>query len=83
MANVALVIVPTEARDRYQRIIDGILASADLNTISAKRIRKGLQTAVDHDISPYKVSALLLSQMSAIQNDADYIRLTKRTTLPP
>lgn len=36
-------------------IIDSILAASDLNTISEKRIRKGLQAAVDYDITPQKV----------------------------
>ncbi|KAL8939703.1 MAG: hypothetical protein Q9216_003217 [Gyalolechia sp. 2 TL-2023] len=39
---------------RYVKIIDAILASSDLNTISEKRIRKGLQQAVNHDITPQK-----------------------------
>lgn len=37
-------------------IIDSILAASDLNTISEKRIRKGLQAAVEHDITPQKAS---------------------------
>lgn len=36
-------------------IIDSILAASDLNTISEKRIRKGLQAAVEYDITPQKV----------------------------
>lgn len=40
------------------KIIDTILASSDLNTISEKRIRKGLQQALDHDITPQKVAFL-------------------------
>jgi upstream activation factor subunit UAF30 len=51
------ILVPSETRDHYVRIVDSILAASDLNTISAKRIRKGLQTAVDHDITPHKVSS--------------------------
>ncbi|KAI9814774.1 MAG: hypothetical protein M1827_003040 [Pycnora praestabilis] len=38
----------------YANIIDGILAASDINTISAARIRKGLQAAVDHDLTPQK-----------------------------
>lgn len=49
-------IVPAEQRASYAAIIDGILASADMETISAKRIRKGLQEQVDYDITPQKVS---------------------------
>ncbi|KAL8770773.1 MAG: hypothetical protein Q9209_003640 [Squamulea sp. 1 TL-2023] len=49
--------VPVTVQAEYVKIIDTILASSDLNTISEKRIRKGLQQAVDHDIAPQKVSA--------------------------
>ncbi|KAL8996691.1 MAG: hypothetical protein Q9169_003863 [Polycauliona sp. 2 TL-2023] len=38
----------------YVKIIDTILASSDLNTISEKRIRKGLQQAVNYDLTPQK-----------------------------
>ncbi|EME39146.1 hypothetical protein DOTSEDRAFT_28327 [Dothistroma septosporum NZE10] len=38
----------------YSAIIDEILATSDLNTISAKRIRKGLQEKVDYDLSEQK-----------------------------
>ncbi|KAL9098819.1 MAG: hypothetical protein Q9163_005589 [Psora crenata] len=43
-----------ESRDFFTPIIDSILAASDLNTISEKRIRKGLQAAVDYDITPQK-----------------------------
>ena len=39
----------------YSAIIDDILAQSDLNLVSAKRIRKGLQEKVDYDITPQKV----------------------------
>ncbi|KAJ5445540.1 hypothetical protein N7491_001622 [Penicillium cf. griseofulvum] len=44
----------SELRDRYIDIIDDILAQSDLTTISEKRIRKGLQDAVGHDLTPMK-----------------------------
>ncbi|KAL8798277.1 MAG: hypothetical protein Q9182_006807 [Xanthomendoza sp. 2 TL-2023] len=44
----------TEVQARYVKIIDTILASSDLNTISEKRIRKGLQQALNYDITPQK-----------------------------
>lgn len=47
--------VPPEQRASYSAIIDEILAASDLNTISAKRIRKGLQEKVAYDISDQKV----------------------------
>ena len=48
-------LVPPEVEASYATIIDSILAASDLNTISEKRIRKGLQQAVEYDITPQKV----------------------------
>ena len=47
--------LPAEVQASYSVIIDSILEKSDLNTISAKRIRKGLQDRVGHDISDQKV----------------------------
>ncbi|EER36894.1 SWIB/MDM2 domain-containing protein [Histoplasma capsulatum H143] len=44
----------------YIKIIDSILATSDLNTISEKRIRRGLQDAVDYDITPQKAAIKVL-----------------------
>ncbi|KAJ5644485.1 hypothetical protein N7507_010496 [Penicillium longicatenatum] len=44
----------SEVRDRFTEIIDSILAKSDLNTISEKRIRKGLQEEVGYDLTPQK-----------------------------
>ena len=44
-----------EVEKSFITIIDSILAASDLNTISEKRIRKGLQAAVQYDITPQKV----------------------------
>lgn len=52
-------IVPPEQRASYAAIIDDILATADLLTISAKRIRKALQEKVDYDLASQKVTILL------------------------
>ncbi len=49
------VIVSPEQEASFTVIIDSILAASDLSTISEKRIRKGLQSAVNYDISPQKV----------------------------
>lgn len=49
--------LPPEVEASYSAIIDSILAASDINTISAKRIRKGLQEQVDYDISHQKVTA--------------------------
>lgn len=48
-------VLPSE-RAQYSAIIDGILASSDLNTISAKSIRKGLAAKLDIDITDKKVA---------------------------
>lgn len=48
-------LVPSEVETSFVTIIDSILAASDLNTISEKRIRKGLQAAVEYDITPQKV----------------------------
>lgn len=47
--------VPPEVEASYTTIIDSILAASDLNTISEKRIRKGLEAAVKDDLTPQKV----------------------------
>ncbi len=47
-------MLPNE-RAQYSALIDNILASSDLQTISAKQIRKQLQAALDVDISDKKV----------------------------
>ncbi|KAG8525271.1 uncharacterized protein KY384_008915 [Bacidia gigantensis] len=56
--------VSSEERTRYVPIIDSILAASDLNTISEKRIRKGLQAAVDHDLNLQKdaIKALIMER---------------------
>ncbi|KAL2215032.1 hypothetical protein M432DRAFT_627648 [Thermoascus aurantiacus ATCC 26904] len=46
--------LPPDVRENYIKIIDEILAASDLNTISEKRIRKGIQEKVDYDITPQK-----------------------------
>jgi hypothetical protein len=52
---VATASLPPEVEASYSAIIDEILRASDINTISAKRIRKGLQDRVDHDLSEQKV----------------------------
>ena len=50
--------VTPEIRARYIGIIDGILIGADLTTVSVKKVRNDLQTAVGYDITPHKVNLL-------------------------
>lgn len=40
------MLVSPDVREAYIKIIDDILAASDLNTISEKRIRKGLEKDV-------------------------------------
>lgn len=53
---MSALVVPPEVRESYIKTIDSILAVSDLNTISEKRIRKGIQETVNYDITPQKVS---------------------------
>ena len=67
--------VSTEVEARYTTIIDAILATSDLNTISEKRIRKGLQAIVQHDIAPEKaeIKKLIMARfdkLNAEQNSS-------------
>ena len=52
--------VAPAVRDNYVAIIDAILAVSDLTKISEKKIRAGIQEKVEYDITPQKVTCLLL-----------------------
>ncbi|KAF2684777.1 SWIB-domain-containing protein [Lentithecium fluviatile CBS 122367] len=65
--------LPPQVKMEYISIIDNILATSDLNTISAKRIRKGLQEQLGQDISQHKqaVTDLIMQRFdrfNAMQN---------------
>lgn len=47
--------VSDEERKRYTASIDAILATADLETISRKKIRQGLEAAEGRDLDDQKV----------------------------
>ena len=49
----------------FTKIIDSILEISDLETISAKKVRKAIQAAVDRDLTPQKVLYLTGIQVSA------------------
>ncbi|KAF2645697.1 SWIB-domain-containing protein [Massarina eburnea CBS 473.64] len=73
-----MAALPADTEDAYSTIIDSILASSDLNTISAKRIRKGLEKDLGRDITADEkdaVTKLILhrfDKFNAAQNgDAD------------
>ncbi|KAF7118561.1 hypothetical protein CNMCM5793_008091 [Aspergillus hiratsukae] len=61
--------VSPDVEARYTEVIDSILEKSDLNTISEKRIRKGLQEVVGYDLTPQKVRtpSSALSQIAAIK----------------
>lgn len=54
IANVAQP-VPSEVRAKYIEIIDDILSKANLDEVTEKRIRNGIQERVEYDITPQKV----------------------------
>jgi upstream activation factor subunit UAF30 len=56
---VAEVSLPKDVEASYSAIIDEILRASDINTISAKRIRKGLQERVKEDLTQQKVWSLV------------------------
>lgn len=64
-----LYLVPPEQQASYSAIIDEILATSDLNTISAKRIRKGLQERVSYDITHQKqaITDLIMTRFDKMQ----------------
>lgn len=45
---------------QYTRIIDHILKTSDLATVSRKKVRKGLEQELGKDLSDQKVRACLL-----------------------
>jgi upstream activation factor subunit UAF30 len=68
--------VPPDVRESYIKVIDAILATSDLNTISEKRIRRGLQETLDYDITPQKVgfpSLIALSPTTLVLYIASFI----------
>ncbi|KAF1996146.1 SWIB-domain-containing protein [Amniculicola lignicola CBS 123094] len=67
----ATAALPPEQAASYAAIIDNILAASDLNTISAKRIRKGLQEQLDYDISAQKdaVTSLIMARFDKFNNE--------------
>ncbi|KAJ4370628.1 hypothetical protein N0V83_005149 [Neocucurbitaria cava] len=63
--------LPTEVEASYSAIIDEILRGSDLNTISAKRIRKGLQERVEYDTSHQKdqITALIMQRFDKFNSE--------------
>jgi upstream activation factor subunit UAF30 len=61
-----------EEREAYTRVIDGVLASADLETVTRKKIRQSLEEAVDKDLSDQKdaIKRLIEARFDAISGVA-------------
>lgn len=55
VTNRSSCTVSDEQRASFTKVIDSILAASDINTISSKRIRQGLQATVNYDLNDYKV----------------------------
>ena len=62
--------VPAEVRASYIVIIDRILSESDLNTVSSKRVREGLQKEVPYDIGPQKVYIVNFSYLLGLISSA-------------
>ncbi|KAK4151056.1 SWIB/MDM2 domain-containing protein [Chaetomidium leptoderma] len=60
-----------EERASYTRIIDGILAAADLETVTRKKIRQGLEEAADKDLSDQKnaIKNLIEARFDAVSSE--------------
>ncbi|MCJ1288870.1 hypothetical protein MMC34_000401 [Xylographa carneopallida] len=65
--------LPPEVQAAYVVIIDSILAASDLQKITSKRIREGLQRAVDYDITPQKdaIKALIMTRFDRFVAEKD------------
>ncbi|KAJ4311843.1 hypothetical protein N0V94_007749 [Neodidymelliopsis sp. IMI 364377] len=65
--------LPTEVEASYSVIIDEILRASDLNTISAKRIRKGLQERIGHDTTSQKdaITALIMQRFDKFNSEVN------------
>ncbi|KAM7192151.1 SWIB/MDM2 domain containing protein [Naviculisporaceae sp. PSN 640] len=61
-----------EEKSEYTRIIDDILAKSDLQTVTRKKIRQGLEAAIDKDLSDQKVAIKILieARFDAVSNGA-------------
>ncbi|WEW61365.1 hypothetical protein PRK78_006855 [Emydomyces testavorans] len=78
--------LPPDVKRSYVQIIDQILASSDLNTVSEKRIRKGLQDATGHDLMPHKVvgqaeiKELIMQRFDIFAEQADSVNSSTQAT---
>ncbi|KAL2072783.1 hypothetical protein VTL71DRAFT_12126 [Oculimacula yallundae] len=77
-------LLPAESA-QYTAIIDGILKSSDLQTISAKKIRKELQAALDQDLSDKKgpISELIIERFNHFEAQNQANSAVKQESTPP
>ena len=62
-----------DEQSAYAVIIDGILETSDLNTVSAKHIRKRLQAQVGHDLTHQKVNTATGTLMRNARNTCESV----------
>jgi len=77
-----------QTRASYIVIIDRILANSDLQTVSSKRIRQGLQEEVPYDITPHKdaIKTLIVERFDKFAAEKDALPPTngcKEESPPP
>ncbi|OTB07487.1 hypothetical protein M426DRAFT_239160 [Hypoxylon sp. CI-4A] len=75
-----------EDKARYTEIIDGILATADLETVTRKKIRMGLEAALGgKDLSEQKnaIKALIENRFDAISAEAQAPSVPQPESTPP
>ncbi|KAK3384935.1 hypothetical protein B0H63DRAFT_173864 [Podospora didyma] len=65
------VPLSSEEKRNYTRLIDGILAAADLQTVTRKKIRQGLEAAINKDLSSQKnaIKSLIEARFDAVSAD--------------
>ncbi|KAH8881308.1 DEK C terminal domain-containing protein [Thozetella sp. PMI_491] len=61
-----------EEKAEYTRIIDNILSSADLETVTRKKVREGLETTTGKDLSEQKsaIKSLIEARFDAISGES-------------
>ncbi|KAK2867905.1 hypothetical protein FQN49_003360 [Arthroderma sp. PD_2] len=73
-----------DAKASYTAIIDSILASSDLTTISEKRIRRGLQEKTGHDLAPYKpaLKELIMERFDMFAERSNVVKAEPEPVVP-
>lgn len=67
--------LPPEVRANYIATIDSILAASNIEEVSEKKIRRGIQESVQYDITPQKaaIKALILERFDVFAEKAGII----------